>query len=103
MGVTLSTLATLKLLKRVGLHRPVERQVLISHPSIWPEVALLGRSGVRLPYIKHFGLHYQVHADRSVMTFMPGVDWKIPNEVVAEELGRALSAVRDITTGADRR
>ena len=71
---------------------PRER-IILSHPEIFPEVALLGRPGVRLPYVSHFGLHYQMFADRIVLTMMPGKKWTSANDRFVEAVEAALREV----------
>ncbi len=66
------------------------REVLISHPEIYPQVPVIGRPGVRLPYLKAFGLHYQIWPERSVLTFMPGLRWPHANQAVVAALKQAL-------------
>jgi hypothetical protein len=79
--------ATLRLLRLLGRYQPRQtRGIVISHPAIYPEVPVVGRPGVKLPYARLFGLHYQMFPDRTVMTFMPGVHWTISNREVAAEL-----------------
>jgi len=67
------------------------RPIVISHPEIVPGVPLVGRPGVRLPYVRHYGLHYQMFRDETVVTFMPGLRWRIGNARMAEALDRALA------------
>ena len=64
---------------------------------------LLGRPGVRLPYVSHYGLHYQMFRERTVMTFMPGLAWTIPNAELAREIERALWRLLEIADAAPRR
>ncbi len=80
-------------LRALGLWRPKRREILISHPGIYPEVPVVGRPGVRLPYCKYFGLHYQIWPDRTVITWMPSDAWKIPNAELTAELQDALERV----------
>lgn len=70
-----------------------KKDVVISHPLIYPEIAVVGRPGVRLPYVNHFGLHYQIYPREIVLTFMPGLRWKTPNAVFAKDIERALHDV----------
>ena len=53
--------ATLGVLKAMGA--VPEQRIVISHPEIMPEVPIVGRPGVRLPYVDQYGLHYQMFAD----------------------------------------
>jgi hypothetical protein len=72
------------------------REILISHPEIYPEIPVVGRPGIRLPYVKYFGLHYQILPQRIVITLMPSVTWTIPNTQVVAELKAALDAIASV-------
>jgi len=82
------------LLRRLGFMQRSRREILISHPEIYPEIPVVGRPGIRLPYVKYFGLHYQILPQRIVITLMPSVTWTIPNTQVVAELKAALDALR---------
>ena len=82
-----------RLLRRTGAFNPQAREIVISYPAIYPEVPIVGRPGARLPYTRFFGLHYQIWADKTVVTFMPGTEWKISNDDLASELRSALEKV----------
>ncbi len=84
------------LLAKLGTFRDAGRDVLVSHPEIYPEVLLAGRPGVRIPYVQHFGLHYQIFPDKTVITLMPGLKWAIPNEKLIAELSSDLARIREI-------
>jgi hypothetical protein len=77
-------------LLRSGTVREIQREVLVSHPEIYPEILVVGRPGVRLPYVKYYGLHYQMFPDHTVITMMPGMAWKVPNEGFVAELRSSL-------------
>lgn len=64
--------------------------VVLSHPTIAPAAPMVGRPGVRLPYLRCFGLHYQVHDDRTVFTIMPGRSWQVPNAELADAIDTSL-------------
>lgn len=83
-------------LRSLGLFKPGQGDIMASHPAIYPEVPVVGRPGVRLPYVKCFGLHYQILEDRSVVTLMPGVDWTVRNEEVIAELRKSLEQLATI-------
>jgi hypothetical protein len=83
-------------LRRTGAFKPKAREIVISHPAIYPEVPIVGRPGARLPYTKYFGLHYQIWDDRTVVTFMPGTNWQVKNGELAEELRKALEQVGEL-------
>jgi hypothetical protein len=72
------------------------RDVIVSHPTIYPEVLLLGRPGARLPYVKSFGLHYQIWPDKTVLTVMPGQHWQVPNAEVADQIAHSLRTLARI-------
>ena len=81
------------------------RDVVLSHPAIVPEVPMLGRPGVRLPYVRYFALHYQMLDDRTRLTVMPGPSWKISNADLAAALGSAVDVLLtrlDISYGRHR-
>ena len=73
-----------------------QKEILVSHPDIYPEISVFGRPGVRLPYVKYYGLHYQIMDDRIVITMMPGFNWKIPNVEFIRELEASLEKIRSI-------
>ena len=54
---------------------------------------MVGRPGVRLPYVRYFGLHYQMLDDRTRFTVMPGRSWTIPNAEFAAELGSSFDVL----------
>ncbi len=58
----------------------------------------MGRPGIRLPYVKYFGLHYQILDDSVLLTFMPGMKWSIPNSELVAVLGESLELIRSIVT-----
>ncbi len=86
-------LRVLKLFKQLNLGR---REILISHPALFPEVPLVGRPGVRLPYVKYFSLHYQIWPRKIVVTYMPSVNWQIPNSVVTHYLQANLEKIKKL-------
>jgi hypothetical protein len=88
-----------KILARSGTFKEIEREVLVSHPEIYAEIPVVGRPGVRLPYVKYFGLHYQIFPDRIVITMMPGMAWEVPNERFVEELRASLDQVAEALSG----
>jgi len=70
--------------------------VLISHPRIFQAYTIIGRPGVRLPYVRQFGLHYQIHPRKTVLIFMPGMTWRYPNHLVAEKIEKYLRKLVDL-------
>jgi len=88
-GTVLDTL--LWLLRRLDLDAGgLGRDVALSHPAVTPGVPLLGRPGVRLPYLTCFGLHYQVLEEGTRLTVMPGRDWRVSNRELVAALGATL-------------
>lgn len=83
-------------LRKLGVVPLREREVLVSHPEIYPEVPVVGRPGVRLPYVKYFGLHYQIMTNKIIITMMPGARWPVPNAQLIEDLTDSLHRVREI-------
>lgn len=73
-------------LKKLGYFEGLRTEILISHPEIYPQIPVIGRPGVRLPYAKLFGLHYQIFNDKTVVTFMPSTTWNIPNQQLAQTI-----------------
>lgn len=94
--VGLAFMLRLVLLKAVGTFKDMGRDVLVSHPEIYPEVFLAGRPGIRIPYVKNFGLHYQIFPNKTVITLMPGLNWAVPNEKLIAELSHDLARIREI-------
>jgi hypothetical protein len=86
--------AALRLLALLRLYQPVIHQVLISHPTIHPEVPVVGRPGVRLPYLEAFTVHYQIFDETIRVTLAPSVVWLIPNVELVAELGDSLRRLR---------
>lgn len=72
------------------------REILISHAAIERLVPLLGRPGTRLPYLRRFGLHYQIHAEETWITFMPGLLWRVSNSRLAAVLEENLKKIVEI-------
>lgn len=70
------------------------REVIVSHPKIYDEVTIVGRPGIKIPYVKNFGLHYQIFEEKIVITMMPGLKWKIPNKQFVEELEKQLLKIK---------
>jgi hypothetical protein len=84
----MTTLMVMKALKSP------QKEILVSHPDIYPEVSVFGRPGVRLPYAKYYGLHYQIMDEKIVITMMPGFNWKISNADFIRELQASLEKIR---------
>ena len=73
-----------------------DREVLISHPAVDPDVALIGRPGVRYPFIKDLTLHYQIHPDRITVTVAPSATWNISSDALAAALTGSLERIRAV-------
>jgi hypothetical protein len=86
-------------LRLLGRWKPHPTEVIVSHPEIYPEVPVVGRPGVRLPYARYYGLHYQIWDDRIVITFMPGVGWKTSNSELCAALDESLGRIGAIAEG----
>jgi len=71
-------------------------EVIVSHPSFFPEAPMLGRPGVRLPYVKYFGLHYRMLDDSIIVTMMPSLDWSIANAEVMSVLKKKLQDLKEM-------
>jgi hypothetical protein len=91
------------ILRILGLYRVTPRQIMVSHPKIYPQVPIVGRPGIRLTYVTHFGLHYQIWDDRVVVTLMPSVAWKIPNAEIVAVLQESLEKICSLANGAGER
>ncbi len=88
-------------LRRLGRLKPEQREILVSHPEIYPEIPVVGRPGIRLPYVKYFGLHYQIYDQKIVITMMPSVSWRIPNAELIAVLRESLERIKQIIIDAN--
>lgn len=88
-------------LKVFGLLKTEQREILVSHPEIYPEVPVVGRPGIRLPYVKYFGLHYQICSQKIVITMMPSLTWRIPNAELIAVLSESLNKIKQIIIDAN--
>ena len=89
-----SMLATAMIfLRLLGLYKSEEMEAVASHPDIKPEIMVVGRPGIRLPYIKYFGFHYQIMDDKTVITFMPSTKWQISNQKLVEIIWEKLKII----------
>jgi len=70
--------------------------VIISQPQPRPEVALVGRPGVRFSYMKYFGVHYQIREDRIDLVFMPSPSLEDSLAALADEVARNLGLLVEI-------
>lgn len=88
--------AMLLFFKRRGYLKPIRRDVLVSFPEIFPETPLVGRPGVRLPYVRQYSLHYQIFDDKTVITYMPGVNWQTSNQELTRVITQSLNQIKEI-------
>lgn len=88
------------LLKVSGQIKQLRREVIISHPKIYPQLPYIGRPGVRLPYITYFGMHYQILDDQTRITIMPGQRWTTANSILANTLQNNLKRIIDLVGSA---
>jgi hypothetical protein len=93
-GVSAGLMLALKATRSKGAEDAV-----ISHPQIYPELRVIGRPGVRLPQVTHFGLHYQIFANELQLTFYRGRRWNTPNAEFARDIEQA---VRDVLAIASK-
>jgi hypothetical protein len=91
--------ATKLLLRLMGLAHFGHDDIVISHPRVYEEVRVFGRPGVRLPYLRCFGLHYQILDESIVLTWMPAVKWHITNADLTAALLTALHDVGELGDG----
>ena len=84
------------LLKLFGLYESEEMEVIASHPKIEPEIPVVGRPGIRLPYVRYFGFHYQIFDDKTVLTFMPSPKWQISNQKLAETIAKKVKILENL-------
>jgi len=83
----------------LGASKRLGREILVSHPEIYPDVPVVGRPGVRLPYVKYMGLHYQIMDEKIVITYMPALNCKISNQEFTNALELGLKKVISIIQG----
>lgn len=84
------------ILKIFGLLKTEDREILVSHPIIYPKIPVFGRPGIRLPYVKYFGLHYQIYAQEIVITMMPSTTWRVPNTELISVLTESLEQIKQV-------
>lgn len=98
--ILLTTALMLIIMQLLRLFNPLrQREVIVSHPEIYKEIPVVGRPGIRLPYVKYFGLHYQILSDRIVVTMMPSVKWTVSNAEFITELEKNLKRIHLIVQG----
>jgi hypothetical protein len=94
-------LTAVLLLRLLGLRDPIPREVLVSHPAIHSEIPVVGRPGIRLPYVKYYGLHYQMMDEKTVITMMPSTTWIIANAEWVDELAGNLRRIHSLLMQSD--
>jgi len=94
--VSILNIIRMILLSTTGFLGSKRREIIVSHPSIYDEVPILGRPGIKIPYAKYFGIHYQIMDKKIVVTMMPGLNWKIPNSEFIAELERDLGKIKGL-------
>jgi len=99
MGVLGVTVGILKLFGKFEQH---DVDIIASHPAIYPEVPILGRPGIRLPYAKEFGLHYQIMPESTTVVLMPSLKWSIPNEQLIAALQQSLQQIQQLAEQASQ-
>lgn len=82
--------------KRIRLFSKERREVVISHPAIYPEVPIVGRPGARLPYVKYLALHFQILKDKITITILPSINFRIPNSEFLFFLKKNLFMIKNI-------
>ncbi|MBV9763175.1 MAG: choline/carnitine O-acyltransferase [Acidobacteriaceae bacterium] len=85
------------LLRALGLAHFGREDILISHPAIYKEVPIIGRPGICLPYLRYFGVHYQILDSSITLTWMPSTHWNIPTTALTQALADSLNDMAGIT------
>ena len=98
INVTVRFFSSLQGKKR--LFKLKEREIVISHPGAIKEVPVLGRPGIRFPYVKYFALHYQMMDEKIVVTMMPSPRWFVPNAEFIHCLRQNLIKIKNIVEAA---
>jgi hypothetical protein len=83
----------------MGASKRLGREILVSHPEIYQEVPVVGRPGIRLPYVKFMGLHYQIMDEKIVITYMPALKCTISNQEFTKALEQGLKKIIAIIQG----
>jgi hypothetical protein len=71
--------------------------IIVSQPKLHQEVLFVGRPGVRIPYVRYFGLHYQIHSDKISLVLMPSLTWKISQNLLFKELTFSIQKIINFT------
>lgn len=83
-------------LKIFGLYKSEAPEIPASHPDIFPEVPVVGRPGIKLPYIRYFGFHYQIMDDKTIITYMPSTRWRVSNKELTETIKEKAGILKTI-------
>jgi len=97
----LLTIFSSLLVGKIRLFDLGKSEIIISHPSISEQIPVFGRPGVRLPYLKYFGLHYQILENKIIITMMPSLKWQIPNAELVNILSNKLNVLARIISKDD--
>jgi hypothetical protein len=96
----LMTMSIVRLFYKLGLIQILPNDVVVSHPRVYPDVSIVGRPGVRVPYVKDFALHYQIHDQKIVTTIMPSQNWAIPNVDLVASIQKSFEEIQTVINGA---
>ena len=78
--------------------------VIVSQPKPRDEISCVGRPGIRIPYVRLFGLHYQLHSEKISLVLMPSPTWQLPARVLFAALETSLHQLLElIETPSTRR
>ena len=97
IGVLAVTVVLLRLFGKFQFDAP---DIITSHPAIYPEVPVVGRPGIRLPYAREFGLHYQIWEDHITIVMMPALQMKHSNQEIISTLSDSLARIRELALQA---
>jgi hypothetical protein len=77
---------TRRVLDALGSLETVRRDVLVSHPRLSPAVELVGRPGVRLPYVDCFAYHYRIGERSTQLVVARGPQWQLSSADLVQTL-----------------
>ncbi len=100
MWVSLLLGLSILILKIFGKYQPESMDVPASHPDIFEEIPVVGRPGIRLPYARYYGLHYQLWKDKIVITFMPGTSLNYSNAELFKAIKENLERLKTLLQSA---
>jgi hypothetical protein len=73
-------------------------EVIVSQPAAGNDILRVGRPGVRIPYVKYFGLHYRIEPNEIRAILMPSTNWKIHERDFFDALTASLHEVLRLTS-----